>query len=372
MLDLALNGIDLGRQRGGNESYVQGLLTGLAKHPQIGALNVLVGAHWDVAGFPCRPHYVQTGPYRPIPYLLWQQSAALRKLSFDWYLSTFFLPFWAPARSALLIHDLSFLSLPNAFPVSVRLYMRALVGSAVRRAQRIILLSEFVRSEFRRYYPAVPPARIGVVYPGYAPQFTAVPQPADDVIRRRHGLPESYVLTVSSIHPRKNILSLLQAYELLLAASQSALSLVIVGQRYWGSQALEARAQALGVKLLGYVPQTDLPAIYRGAHIMVYPSLYEGFGLPPLEGMASGVPVVCGDNTSLPEVVGATAADSLPAALMVDVRRPEAIAAALARLFTDPDYCASLRAAGLARAQAFSWDRTALEMVTNLTSASEL
>lgn len=369
MLDLAINGIDLGRQRGGNESYMQGLLAGLARHPHVGALNVLVGAHFDSVGLPCRPHYVQTGHYRPIPYLLWQQSAALRQVPFDWYLSTFFLPFRAPARSALLIHDLSFLSLPNAFPVSVRLYMRLLVGSAVRRARRIMVLSDFVRSELQRYYPAVPRACVRVVYPGYAPQFTAAPQLDDDSVRRRHALPEAYVLTVSSIHPRKNIISLLRAYEILKAGSIDTLPLVIVGQRYWGSQALAARAQALGVRLLGYIPQADLPAIYRGAHSMVYPSLYEGFGLPPLEAMASGVPVVCGDNTSLPEVVGASAAQSSPAALMVDVRKPEAIAAALARLFAGRDCCESLRAAGLARARAFSWDRTAAGLISALNSA---
>jgi len=366
MLDLAINGIDLGRRRGGNESYLQGLLSGLVEHPQVRRLNVLVGAHFKAVNQSSRPCYIQTGTYRRIPYLLWQQSFALRHVPFDWYLSTFFLPLGAPANSAVLVHDLSFLSLPYSYPAGIRLYMRVLVGSAVRRARRIFVLSNFVRSGFHRYYPDVPLTRVCVVYPGIGPDFKATPQIDDELVRRRHALPAEYVLTVSSIHPRKNILSLLRAYEILTARSKLELPLVIVGQRYWGNQELAARAQAVGARLLGYVPQADLPAIYRGARVMVYPSLYEGFGLPPLEAMASGVPVVCGDNTSLPEVVGPPDKENCQAALMVDVRRPEIIADALAWLLADRELCESMRLGGLQRASAFDWERSANGIVTAL------
>ena len=174
------------------------------------------------------------------------------------------------------------------------------------------------------------------------------------------------MLAVSSIHPRKNILSLLRAYEILTARSKLELPLVIVGQRYWGNQELAARAQAVGARLLGYVPQADLPAIYRGARVMVYPSLYEGFGLPPLEAMASGVPVICGDSTSLPEVIGPADGANPPRAMMVDVRKPDAIASALARLMADRELCESMVLSGLQRAKAFGWERTAECIVTAL------
>jgi glycosyltransferase involved in cell wall biosynthesis len=371
MLDLAINGIDLGRRRGGNESYLQGLLSGLVKHPQVRKLNLLVGAHFEPAGIPSLAGFIQTGRYRRIAYLLWQQSLALRRLQFDWFLSTFFLPLAAPRNSAVFIHDLSFLALPRSYPAGIRLYLRALVGLAARRAERIFVLSEFVRSEFHRYYPAVPRSRVCVAYPGCGREFSAQPQPDDELVRKRYALPARYVLCVSSIHPRKNLFGLLRAYGILARGMSTNLPpLVIAGQQYWGGLELESQARAIDVRLLGYVPQADLPAVYRSAQVMVYPSIYEGFGLPPLEAMASGVPVVCGDNTSLPEVVGPPDDDNCLAALTVDVRNPESIADALARLLADPDLRESLRLVGLRRAMTFDWDRTAHSVVTSLTSTA--
>jgi glycosyltransferase involved in cell wall biosynthesis len=371
MLDLAINGIDLGRARGGNESYLRGLLSGLAKHPAVRKLNVLVGAHFEPASIQSPACYIQTGRYRRIAYLLWQQSLALRRLQFDWFLSTFFLPLAAPSNSAVFIHDLSFLALPSLYPAGIRLYMRALVGLAARRARRVLVLSEFVRSEFHRYYRDVPRSRVYVAYPGCGGDFGVQPQASDESVRARHTLPAHYILSVSSIHPRKNVLALLQAYGMLVRSMGSKLPpLIIAGQQYWGSSQLESEARTIGARLLGYVPQEDLPAIYRGAHVMVYPSIYEGFGLPPLEAMASGVPVVCGDNTSLPEVVGPRDGKNCQAALVVDVRNPALIADALARLLADKELQESLRLAGLRRAMTFDWERTAHEVVTSLTAAA--
>jgi glycosyltransferase involved in cell wall biosynthesis len=229
--------------------------------------------------------------------------------------------------------------------------MRALVGLAARGARRIFVLSEFVRSEFHRYYPAVPRSRVCVAYPGCGRDFKAPTQPGDEFIRERYALPARYVLSVPSIHPRKNLFGLLRVYGILARGMSTNLPpLVIAGQQYWGSQELESQARAIDSRLQGYVPQADLPAVYRSAQVKVYPSIYEGFGLPPLETMASGVPVVCGDSTSLPEVVGPPGDDNCLAALMVDVRNPESIADALARLLADKELHESVRPAGLQRA----------------------
>ena len=360
MLDLAINGIDLGRGRGGNESYLQGLLDGLTSEPQARAVHVLIGAHYASPEARPKTHYIQTGDYRRMPYLLWQQSLVLRRVRYDWFLSTFFLPLIAPRQSVVFAHDLSFRSLPQSYPLSIRVYMRLLVGAAVRQARYVIVLSEFVRAEFQKFYPNVAPDRIVVVYPGVSRDFTAVPAPNDDAIRARYGLSGVYLLSVSNIHPRKNLMGLLSAYRLLKERLGDAPSLIIVGQQHWGNAQLEAQAHALGARLLGFVAQADLPAIMRGAQLLVYPSIYEGFGLPPLEAMASGVPVVCGDNSSLPEAVGDHSAGSgQVAALMVNAHSPSHIADALERLLADRDLRETLRQRGLARARMFDWERTA-------------
>jgi alpha-1,3-rhamnosyl/mannosyltransferase len=326
-------------------------------------LHVLVGAHFTaslVTSNDSHVHYVQTGPYHRLPYLLWQQSQALSRLRYDWFLSTFFLPLATPRTSALFVHDLSFLSLPKSYPPSMRLYMRWLVASAVRRAERIIVLSEFVRSEVQRFYPAVSPSKVFVVYPGYGEDFNADASSRDADIKARYSLDQDYILSVTNIHPRKNLLGLLAAYRLLRQhIGDQTPQLLIVGKRYWGNSSLETEARDMGVRLLGYVPQADLPGLYRAAKLFVYPSLYEGFGLPPLEAMASGVPVVCGNNSSLPEAVG-------DAALLVDMRQPQEVARALGELILNHLRRIQLKEQGLQQASQFSWQRAAHELVTVL------
>ncbi len=361
VLEFALNGVDLGRGRGGNESYLQGLIAALADEPSVKALHVFVGQHFTCPQPQAKTHFIQTGPYRRLPYLLWQQSLALRRIRYDWFLSTFFLPAFTPRRCALFVHDLSFLSLPGSYPLSIRLYMRLLVSWAVRRAKVIFVLSEFVRGELKKFFRTTDSSKVFVLYPGYNQDFRAVLSPDDAQRLARHALTPGYILSVSNIHPRKNLVGLLEAYRF-LKDRERVPPLIIVGQRYWGDSTLEDQVQANGARLLGYVEQADLPAIYRGAQIFIYPSIYEGFGLPPLEAMASGVPVVCGQHTSLPEVVG-------DAALMVDVQQPQQIAHTLARLLNEQSLRETLTQKGLQRAKQFGWPQTARRLVTILNQA---
>jgi glycosyltransferase involved in cell wall biosynthesis len=285
----------------------------------------------------------------------------MRQLPHDWYISTYFLPPFAPSRSALFVHDVSFRALPRAFPASIRWYMRWLVGSAMRRARILFVLSNFVASEVRRFYPELPAERVQVLYPGCDGAYSPQARDDDTEVLRRHGLQPGYILSVSSIHPRKNMAGLLQAYE--KARHSVALPpLVLVGQRFWGSSALANQASRIGVRLLGYVPKADLPALYRTCQVFVYPSLYEGFGLPPLEAMACGAPVVCGRNSSLPEAVG-------DAGLLVDVSQPDVLAESLARLAEDAGLRSELSRRGLKRAAAFNWAATARRFVDMLLQA---
>src|SRR5262245_55871114 len=124
MLDLAINGIDLGRGRGGNESYLAGLISGLEQVARVRDIHVLVGSHFHQNVPTTKTHFVQTGVYHRLPYLFWTQSLALRKLRHDWFLSTFFLPVLTPRQSAVFVHDLSFLTLPGSYPLAIRLYMQ--------------------------------------------------------------------------------------------------------------------------------------------------------------------------------------------------------------------------------------------------------
>ncbi|MDW8395116.1 MAG: glycosyltransferase family 1 protein [Anaerolineae bacterium] len=371
LLDLAINGVDLGRGRGGNEVYLRGLIDALCRHPAVRRLSIIVAAHqpdtattlasrWPRASLVC------VGSYHRLPYLLWQQTFALHRVPHDWFLSTYFLPPVAPRRSAVFVHDLSFRSIPHTYPLSIRAYMRVLTAWAMARAQQIVLLSQFVLAELRRFYPRFA-ARAHVIYPGIRSEFTPQPQPSDEEVLRRHQLTPGYVLSVSSIHPRKNTATLIRAYQLVRAQLGDACPpLVLVGQRYWGSEVLDQLDQpkdASAFRWLGYVPDEDLPALYRHATVFVYPSLYEGFGLPPVEAMACGVPVVCGDHTSLPEAVG-------DGALLVDVRQVQAIATGIEQLIQNNDLRAALIARGLRHARSFSWERTADQLIRLLQSAS--
>ena len=156
-MHLAINASEIGRQRGGNETHLLGLLEGWsgAKNcPQVSLITVTTGAAmpWDAdSPWPA----INVGPYRRLPFLLWQQTLALRRLKPDWYLSTYFLPPVLPCRGAVLVHDVSFLAHPEYFPRVIAIYMRILVGMAIEKAECVMVDSEFTRQEMRRFFPAL-------------------------------------------------------------------------------------------------------------------------------------------------------------------------------------------------------------------------
>lgn len=362
-MHLVINATELGRQRGGNETYIAGLLVGLTDLNPAVQLSLLT-CQWPVAA-PLPPLFRQMnlGVYQRFPFLLWQQTLALRRLKADWYLANFFLPPLLPCRGVVMVHDLSFRAYPEYFPRSVSWYMRWLTGLAIQQAERVLTVSEFSRQELCRFYP-VEPAKVTVVPNGVGAEF----QPAspttiasDQAALARYGLEPPYILALGNIHPRKNLARLLQAYHCLKQQLPDVPPLVWAGLPRWESSALLTEAHAAGVILPGFIAQADLPALYRQATMLVYPSLYEGFGLPPLEAMACGTPVVTSSTTSLPEVVG-------EAGLTVDPTSIEAITAAMARLLTDPGLAHHLRQAGLERAAGFSWQQAAQNTLACLVS----
>ena len=360
-MHLLINGSDLGRQRGGNESYLEGLLAGLAAaDARVTVITAGQGAQ-QVQRAPWSHHFdvVDVGAYRRLPFLLWQQTAILRRLQPDWFLSTFFLPPAVPCRAGVFIHDLSFRAHPEYYPPPIALYMRLLTGLAVQRAEVVLALSEFTRQETLRFYPAAQ-AKFEVIYPGLGAEFQPDDDPtSDDPILVALGVQRPYLLAVGNIHPRKNLARLLDAWERLCDARPTVPTMVWVGPGRWDSSDLVRRAKAAGVQLPGFVAAAHLPALYRQAEALVYPSLYEGFGLPPLEAMACGTPALTANTTALPEAVG-------DAAVTVDPTDVEALTEGLARLLFDRDLRRELRARGLARAAQFRWPQTACTLLDAL------
>ncbi len=264
-------------------------------------------------------------------------------------------PLVRPCPLVVTVHDLSFCLYPETFRPAQRRYQQALTRWTARHAERVIAVSASTKADLVRLF-GVPAERVVVVPNGVDDSFRPLPAATVEAFRRRQGLPERFLLCVATIEPRKNIPRLLEA----LARVPEAPPLVICGGQGWYYDTVEATIERLGlrdrVRLAGFIPQAELPLWYNAATWFVYPSLYEGFGLPALQALACGTPAIVSRASSLPEVVG-------DAALLVDPFAVEAIAAALARALHEPDLAATLRQAGPARAGGFPWSRTARETV---------
>ncbi len=301
--------------------------------------------------------------YKPWRMLVW--AGHLAHLPFDRLLPPSTVLFHAtehlllPLRripTVLTVHDLIFERFPHYHKRLNHFFLTRTMPLFARRATAIITISRASRDDLIALY-GIPPQKVHVIYEAPAPHFRPPPPQAIEAARQRYHLPERYVLTVGTIEPRKNLTRLLSAFERAYAQGLAD-ALVIVGQRGWLYEdffrRLEASPARDAVILPGFVPDEDLPALYAGATVFALPSLYEGFGLPMLEAMACGTPVVASRAGALPEVGG-------DAALYVDPTDVEALAGTLARCLKDADLRAAMREAGLRRAAQFTWERTARE-----------
>lgn len=269
------------------------------------------------------------------------------------------------ARTLVTIHDLSFIVHPECAQPSMVRYLTEAVPRGLRRADAILADSQATRRDLARLL-SIDPARVELVYPGVGPRFRPMAPEEVEPVRHRLCLPDRFVLFVSTIEPRKNLVRLLEAFALLEAGAwepearadnpSSGLQLVIAGRRGWMYDDVFATIERLGlgerVQLLDFVHDKDLPALYNLAAAFAYPSIYEGFGFPPLEALACGAPTVVADNSSLPEVVA-------DAAVLVSAEDVGSIASGLARAVGDPALRSQLRAAGPERARHFTWEQAA-------------
>lgn len=285
----------------------------------------------------------------------WTVPAALRSAGAEVYHSAYYvMAYRSGLPTVLTMYDLIPLLFPQYTSARARLLFRWMAGAALRSAARVIAISGATRDDVLATY-RVAPEKVAVVPLAADPVFCPQPSAAVRTAAEGYGLPGEYVLYLGSNKPHKNLVGLIRAWSRI---QPTALPLVIAGA--WDDRYPESRqeADALGmgdqVRFLGPVPDSDLPALYSGASLFVFPSEYEGFGLPVLEAMACGTPVVCSNESSLPEVAG-------EAALYVDPTDEESIAQGIGELLEDPDLCRELRERGLARAKLFSWERMARE-----------
>ena len=244
----------------------------------------------------------------------------------------------------LTVHDLCFFHHPEWFSRSRALYYRCVMAAGIRRADCIIADSQATAEDIIRFMN-IPAERIDVVPLGVDARFTPASTEEKKRVREQYNLPERFFLFVGTVEPRKNLARLVQAWSLI---RDSAPPLVIVGRHGWG----DAISFPPDIIRLDYAAQELLPALYSAATAFVWPSLMEGFGLPPLEAMACGTPVLSSNTSSLPEVVG-------DAAIQVDPLDTQAIADGMAALAEDADLRERLRKKGLERAAGFSWQSTA-------------
>ena len=371
---------------------------GLAHRPPRGA------AELAAAGVEIEPRPAPAAR-RSVPGVVWQQLLLPRRLrrgDVDLLWSPLLtLPLDCPVPAVATIHDLTVLLMPEAHRAKVRLSLLPFLAASLRRARRLVTPSRATAADIAFHYPGSA-AKVRVVYPGVDEEFR--PGTAEEIAATREelGAPRGYLLYAGTLEPRKNVGALLDAWEELAADDPTFPSLVLAGPYGWGSRALARRIARLAARhgpgtsgtarqveagstagagggnlagsaasmglaaaaqgaagsrllALGRLDRARLVRVFQAASLFVYPSLYEGFGLPPAEALACGVPAVALDISSLPEVVG-------EAGVLVAPGDTAALAAALARLVADPGLTAELAGRAVDQAGRFRWQRAAAEM----------
>lgn len=294
---------------------------------------------------------------RRIPWTHLDLPRLIRRTSPDLcHFTTPLAPLWPPRPYVITVHDASALLYPRYHPLRRRLLVDPLLPLSARRAAAVITVSHAARRDLIRMLD-LPPTKVHVVYNAPPRDFEPVTDESRlEATRRKYGLRREFLLYVGTLEPRKNLIRLVRAFAEVRRQGQGC-DLVLVGARGWLMRGFREEIQALGigdaVRFCNYVPTQDLPVLYSLATLFVYPSLYEGFGMPVLEAMASGAPVLAANRSSLPEVCGNSA-------LLVEPDE-ESLAAGLLALLEDEKAREALRARGLRRAKQFSWDRAASE-----------
>lgn len=377
-IHVGLNAHLLARQAGyrsaGIHNYIQQLIYHLPKADRHLEITVFTGQRrgvqrkisntldWRISRWPTE---------RPEVRIVWEQLAqpwAVRRASVHLlHAMAFVSPLVALVPTVITIHDLSFLRFPERFRPVNRIYLSTMTRLSCRRARRIIAVSQATADEIIRLLN-VPAERIDIVPHGIQhTHFRSLSPDETQAFRQKKGLPERFVLFLGTLEPRKNLTTLIEAFAH-TGMAQRGVKLVLAGGKGWYYQEIFRRAEELdladAVCFPGFVPDAELPLWYNAATVFVYPSLYEGFGMPLLEAMACGTPVLGSTASCLPEVVG-------DAGLLVPPHDLEGLAHSLERLLSDADLRGDLSQRGLARAAAYTWETTAAATVASYRRALE-
>jgi len=267
-------------------------------------------------------------------------------------------PLWHPRRTVVTVHDLGYIYYPQAHTGLSRLYLHLSTRFSAHAARRVIAISQATKRDLVKHYK-VPPRKIHVIYHGRDPIFTPITDKRKlGETAAKYGVEHPYCIHVGTLQPRKNLGLLIDVWERLRARMEHPPQLLLAGKHGWLYDSLITEVKAKGlnslVKFADYVERDDLPALYSGAMALTFPSLYEGFGLPPLEAMSCGTPVIASTSSSIPEVVGDTA-------IMLDPHEAGAWADMVHLLSGDKTLREALSRKGLARAAHFTWERCARE-----------
>lgn len=347
-----------GYRRAGIHHYIERLLHHL---PQDDHLRyVIYSAHnvdWQ------RPDVRQVAPRWPTENrwlrILWEQTMwpmAAGNDGLELMHSMAFVTPLIPARPTMVtVYDLSFFHFPDRFPPLQRFYLQSQTRRSCRRALRIVAISESTREDVQRFFN-IPRQRIDVVPPGVGSQFRPLPAEEVAAFRRRNRLPQEFILHVGTLQPRKNIPALIEA---LSRSDRPQLSLVLVGAKGWLYDEIFARVEALDLQdrviFTGYVADEMLPFWYNAASMLVFPSVYEGFGMPIVQAMACGTPVVAAATSSIPEATG-------DAALLFPPDDVDALVKQMLTVLDSDEQAATMRERGLIQARETSWARSGQKM----------
>jgi len=285
-------------------------------------------------------------------------SSGARRHKVNLYHEPAYLAYRFKGPTVVTVHDLSWIRHPETHPAERLREMNRFMPKVVEHASHIVVDSDFVRREVMTHY-GVTGDRVTTVLLGVGAEFRRIDELSCKPVLDQFGLEYGhYLLAVGTLEPRKNLATVIAAFEQLPERTRQRFPLVIVGMNGWGMERFSHSLRHMMIKgevrLLGYVAQAELPALYSGARLFVYPSMYEGFGLPPLEAMACGAPVIASRRASLPEVVG-------DAGILVEPMDDAAIASHMRSLIEDDGLHARLGQAGQVRAAAFTWSKFARE-----------